>query len=60
MFYRQLMEISFLPEALIYPTASLLQIHEVNDSEKLKLRKLKAYFNIRWIVQVTPQEMSIY
>ena len=54
------MAIPFLPEALIYPTASLLQIPTVHHSERSKLEKLQVYLNRRWLRQVTPQELSIY
>ena len=53
-------EIPFLPEAQIYPTASLLQIPTVHHSERSKLEKLQVYLNRRWLRQVTPQELSIY
>ena len=54
------MAIPFLPEALIYPTASLLQIPTVHHSERSKLEKLQVYLKRRWLRQVTPQELLIY
>ena len=49
-----------MPEALIYPTASLLQTPTVHHSERSKLEKLQGFLKRRWLRQVTPQELTIY
>ena len=58
-YIRHLMARPFLPEAPIYPTASLLRIPTVHHSERSKSNNLHVYLNRRWLRQVTPQELSI-
>ena len=56
-FIKQLMSIPFLPAALIIPTFNYLQVPE--NSERIKLEKLKKYFKRRWIERISPEELSI-
>ena len=52
-YIKQLMSIPFLPAALIIPTFNYLQVPE--NSERIKLEKLKKYFQRRWIERISPE-----
>ena len=57
---RQLMAIPFLPAALIVPTYTLIDIPVLPIDDMLKLEKLKKYFKKRWLIQISPEELSIH
>ena len=53
------MSIPFLPAPLIIPTFNHIQVPELENSEGIKLEKLKKYFKRRWINRFSPEELSI-
>ena len=53
------MSIPFLPAPLIIPTFNYLQVPELQNSEGIKLEKLKKYFNRRWINRISQEELFI-
>lgn len=59
-FIRQLMAIPFLPASLIYPTYSLIPTPTLENTEAVKLTKLKKYVKKHWLIQTPPEELSIY
>ena len=46
--------------SLINPTYTYLQIPSLNNSDMIKLQKLKKYFKKRWLSQIEPGEPSVY
>ena len=59
-YIKQLMAIPFLPSSLINPTFGFLQIPTLEQTEMVKVEKLKKYFQKRWLSQIKPEELSIY
>ena len=58
-YIKQLMAIPFLPAPLIIPTFNFIPVPELENSERIKLEKLKKYFTRRWISRISPEELSI-
>ena len=51
------MSIPFMPHPLIIPTFDLIQMPtNVENSDKIKLEKLKKYFKRRWTIRISPGE----
>ena len=54
------MAIPFLPASLISPTYLFIQTPDLSATEFMKMDKLVKYFKRRWLLQTTPEELSIY
>ena len=57
-YIKQLMFIPVLPAPLIIPTLNFNQVPELENSEGIKLEKLKKYFKRRWISRISSKQYN--
>ena len=56
-YIKTLMSIPFMPHPSIIPTFDFIQMPtNVENSDKIKLEKLKKYFKRRWTIRISPEE----